>query len=49
MVNDFGTRTAQDPAAKTVKRLSRDERIHRRRMLALQRRAVKGEAVTSRD
>ena len=49
MVNDFGTTTVQDPTAKTVKRLSRGERIHRRRMLALQRRTDKGEAVTLRD
>lgn len=37
------------PAAPSVKHLSRGERIHRRRMLALKRRIEKAEAVTNPD
>ncbi len=39
----------QEPTMKRGKRLSRGQRIHRRRTLALQRRQQKAEAVTARD
>ena len=47
MAGNLGKQTAQEPLARKGKRPPRGARIHRRRLLALQRRAEKTEAVTS--
>ena len=49
MIDDASKLMAQEPLARKGKRPPRGERIHRRKMLALQRRAGKTQAVTSRD
>ena len=48
MVKDLGKPTVQEPLAEKGKHLSRGQRIHRRRMLALQRSRERTQAVTLR-
>jgi hypothetical protein len=48
MIKESTKRRVQKAPAKKRKRLSRSERIHRRRVLSLQRRGEKAQAVTAR-
>jgi hypothetical protein len=48
MIKNPSKPTNQEPLTPKVKRPSRGERIHRRRMLARQRRTEKSQAVTLR-
>lgn len=47
MTENVSQPTANEPTAEKRKRLSRSERIRRRRLLALQRREEKAQAVTA--
>jgi hypothetical protein len=47
MMKEFTKGMSQAAPAKKRKRLSRSERIHRRRVLALQRREEKAQVVTA--
>ena len=48
MIKESTKRMGQEAPAKKRKSLSRSERIHRRRVLAVQRREEKAQAVTAR-
>ena len=48
MIKESTKRMGQEAPTKKKKRLSRSERIHRRRVLSLQRREEKAQAVTAR-